>query len=109
MNYYKTIISLFLGYVSISQVSAEALTPPLKARFNSEVFKKVINRRDQEMLKVFNDMPLNLGHGEEVTAAGSRLSGLRASLTARDGINHDDLDFDIHLEKEFFGAQSSEL
>lgn len=46
MKYYKAILSLFLGYVSISQVDANALTPPLKARVNAEVFKNVIHRRD---------------------------------------------------------------
>jgi hypothetical protein len=37
MKFYKTVLSLFLGYVSISQVAGD-LTPPLKARINSEVF-----------------------------------------------------------------------
>jgi hypothetical protein len=106
MNY-STILSLFLGYVSITQVSAEPATPPLKARINSEVFKRVIHKRDQEMLKVFADMSLTPGHGEAVTE--NRLGDLRASLTARDGIAHEDLDFELHVESDYFGAESSEL
>jgi len=104
---YSTILSLFLGYVSITQISADVATPPLKTRINSEVFKRVIHRRDQEMLKVFADMSLVPGHGEPVTE--NRLSDLRASLTARDGIAHDDLDFELHVENDYFGAESSEL
>jgi hypothetical protein len=106
MNY-STILSLFLGYVSIAQVAADVATPPLKTRINSEVLFRVIHRRDQEMLKVFADMSLAPGHGESVTE--NRLGDLRASLTARDGINHDDLDFELHVEQDYFGAESSEL
>jgi hypothetical protein len=107
MKYYKAILSLFLGYVSISQVSADVLTPPLKARINSELFKNTIHRRDQELLNVFSKMSLTPSHGE--VAGETRLENLRASLIARDGINHADFDFDLHVEKDYFGAESSEL
>jgi len=52
-------------------------------------------------------MRLTPGHGEEVTA--SKLTGMSASLKPKDGIAHDDLDLELHLEKDFFGAQSAEL
>ena len=108
MKFCKTVLALFLGYVSISQVNAEALTPPLKARINSEVFKNVIHRRDQELLKIFSKMSLIPAHGEE--AEGEfRLDNLRASITAKDGIVYDDFDFELHVEKDYFGAESSEL
>lgn len=53
-------------------------------------------------------MSLTPGHGE-VAQEENRLDNLRASINVRDGMNHDDLDFDLHLEKEYFGAESSEL
>ena len=108
MKFYKTILSLFLGYVSISQVDAGELTPPLKMRLNSEVFKNVIHRRDQELLKNFDRMSLVPSHGEEAATKHS-LSNLRASILVRDGVSHDDFDFDLHVEKDYFGAESSEL
>ena len=108
MKFYKTILSLLLGYVSISQVNAGELTPPLKLRLNSEVFKNVIHRRDQELLKIFNRMSLVPSHGEQASEKHT-LSNLRASILVRDGISHDDFDFDLHVQKDYFGAQSSEL
>ena len=63
MNYYKAVLSLFLGYVSISQVSADLAKAPLKARVNSEMFERVFHKRDQELLRIFSDMRLTPGHG----------------------------------------------
>jgi hypothetical protein len=37
------------------------------------------------------------------------LENLSASLTVKDGIKHDDFDFELHVEKEYFGAESTEL
>ena len=102
MNYYKTVLSLFLGYVSVAEVSAELAKAPFKARLNHEVFASVFHKRDQEILRVFSDLSLTPGHGEEV--AENRLSGLSASIKAKDGLKHEDLDFELHLEKDFFGA-----
>ena len=101
MNY-STVLSLFLGYVSVSQVAAGSTTPPLKARLNAEVFEKVFHKRDQEILKVFKDIKLTPGHGEVVQA--TRLGKMSASLVPKDGVNFDDLDFELHLQKEYFGA-----
>jgi hypothetical protein len=106
MNY-STVLSLFLGYVSVSQVAAGTATPPVRARLNAEVFERVFHKRDQEILKVFSNMKLTPGHGEAVKA--NRLENLSASLAPKDGVNFDDLDFELHLQKDFFGAQSSEL
>jgi len=52
-------------------------------------------------------MSLTPAHGE--TAGENRLDNLRASLKVRDGIVHDDFDFDLHVEKDYFGAETSEL
>jgi hypothetical protein len=40
-------------------------------------------------------MSLTPGHGEE--ASETRLENLRASLVVKDGIVHDDFDFDLHI------------
>ena len=107
MKFYKTILSLFLGYVSISQVSAESLTPPLKLRINSEVLRNVIHRRDQELLRMLTDISLTPGSGEE--ASQNRLDDLKASIVVQDGIKHDDFDLDLHMDKDYFGAETSQL
>ena len=68
----------------------------------------MFHKRDQEVLRLFRDVSLTPDHGE-VVPSNNRVSGLSASVKAKDGIKHDDLDFELHLEKEFFGAQSKEL
>jgi hypothetical protein len=40
-------------------------------------------------------MSLTPAHGEE--AGGTRLEDLRASLKVKDGVVHDDFDFDLHI------------
>jgi hypothetical protein len=62
----------------------------------------VIHRRDQELLKVFSKLSLTSGHGE--VAGETRLENLRASIVTQDGINFDDFDFELHQEKDYFGA-----
>lgn len=59
------------------------------------------------MLNVFKNMSLTPGHGEESNE--NRLENLRVSIVPKDGINFDDLDFDLHIEKNNFGAESTEL
>mmetsp|Transcript_42148 Transcript_42148/g.64639 ORF Transcript_42148/g.64639 Transcript_42148/m.64639 type:complete len:555 (-) Transcript_42148:60-1724(-) len=104
MNF-RTLLALTLGVVvtrfdsSSAVVNAEAVQPPLKLRASLDVWKKALSLRDQEVLKVFENL--------EVTDSG-KFSDVTVSVEPVDG-NFDDFDFDLHLSADYLGGESSAL
>jgi hypothetical protein len=39
----------------------------------------------------------------------SEMHDMVASIEPKDGVNKDDLDFDLHLQKDYLGVQSTQL
>ena len=64
------------------------------------MIKNVFYKRDQEILKVVKDMSL---------IGNDKFTDVSASLVTAKEINFDDFDFDMHLEKEYMGAESAKL
>lgn len=64
------------------------------------MIKNVFYKRDQEILKVVKDMSL---------IGNDKFTDVSASLVPAKEINFDDFDFDMHLEKEYMGAESAKL
>ena len=67
----------------------------------TELLTKVFHKRDQDILNVVKDMKLEEGE--------SKFEDLTASVVPQAGIEFADFDFDLHLKKEYMGAESSKL
>ena len=98
-----TLYALVYGLAGLTRVDAKAVQNPVRARVNTEVIAQIFHKRDQEAVNVFQDQDL-MTEGEE-----SAFSELTASIKPVDTIPFDDFDFDLHIEKEYMGAESDKL
>jgi hypothetical protein len=65
---FKTLVALLFGINALTSfesstsliqgVSAEQVQPPLKLRFNTNLWKKVFKMRDQEVLAIFRNIQI---------------------------------------------------
>ena len=99
---FRTLLALFGGLSTLTRfdaVNAEAVQPPLRIRFNSDLFKSLVNLRDQEIFEAFADINVK---------AEAPFESLNFSLAPQKG-DAEDFDFDINLSKEDFGCSTDNM
>jgi hypothetical protein len=101
------IAALIFGVFSLTRAEevqkAEELisTPPLKFRFNTQLVEKFFHARDQEILKAFVDVPIEV---EE----DSKLQDMTITLSPTSG-EVKDFDLDLSIALDNFGASSNNI
>ena len=95
----KTLLAsglLICGLTCVRSVGAGSTQSPLKFRINKKAITRIINLRDQDVFKVFENVELNEG----LENAQSITFSLQPS-----GVP-EDFNLDIHMEKEYLGAET---
>lgn len=103
---FSSILTLFT-LSALTRVNAAAVQAPLKARFNTEALIKAVHKRDQEVLRVFQEkslQPISITvtdekHKEKEEAqdySDSKFTEVQASILPQDG-EIADFDFDLNL------------
>ena len=110
---FLTLLALF-GVVTRIQ----AQQPPMKARVNTELLKKIFHSRDQVILDLFQNQSLEITSMDfdekdkveklDDVAPNTAITDLVASLKPKTGAQ-DDFDFDLHIEEKYLGAESANL
>lgn len=98
----RTFLALTVGIVMVTRIEAAPTQAPLQGRINTELISNVFHKRDQEILNVLKDMQLNMADSGD-----SKFTDVSASIIPAKDIKFDDFDFDLHMEKEYMGAQST--
>ena len=96
----KTLLAsglLICGLTRVSSVGAKPVQSPLKFRINKKVITRIINLRDQDAFKVFENVELSEG----LENAQSITFSLQPS-----GDAPENFDLDVHIEKEYLGAET---
>ena len=91
------VTALFLGV--LTRVNAEAVQAPFRVKVNTEIFKKAVNSRDQEVFKTFENT-----HVPDF----SGVTDISFSLSPQSG-DVKDFDFDLSVAKDDVGAGSKKL
>ena len=96
----KTFLALTLGVVMVTRIEAAPTQAPLQGRINTELISTVFHKRDQEILNVLKNMQI---------AGDSKFTDVTATIVPISSIKFADFDFDLHMEKDYMGAESSKL
>ena len=96
----RTFLALTMGIVMVTRIEAAPTQSPFQGRINTELIAGVFHKRDQEILNVLKDIQL---------ADGSKFTDVSATILPTKDIKFADFDFDLHMEKEYMGAESSKL
>lgn len=67
---------------------------------NTELISQVFHKRDQEILNVLKDIPLN---------STGKFSDVTATVLPNKDIAFADFDFDLHIQKDYMGAETNKL
>jgi hypothetical protein len=85
--------------------SSEMLQSPLRIRLNSDLLKGIFHKKDQEMLKIFENMKL----GDHELSPSLKIKDLEVSLVPKTG-SLDEFDYNLSLDmKTFIGVESDDL
>jgi hypothetical protein len=95
----RTFLALTMGIIMVTRVEAAPTQSPLQVRLNTELVAGVFHKRDQEILNVLNNMTL----GED----SKLFSNVSASIMPAEDIKFADFDFDLHMETQYMGAEST--
>lgn len=96
----KTLLALTLGVVMVTRIEAAPVQSPFQGRINTDLLRTVFHKRDQEVLNVVKDMKF---------ISNAQFTDVTASIIPAKDINFDDFDFDLHLQKDYMGAESKKL
>ena len=91
-----------VGLTRVNQVEAVPAQSPLRFRLNKNVIKKIISLHDQDVFNVFRDVEVEKVDELEHT------SKIVFSLKPQ-GVDHDDFDFNVSIDKEYLGAESDKV
>ena len=96
----RTFLALTMGIVMVTRIEAAPVQAPFQGRINTELMASVFHKRDQEILNVLKDMHI---------AGDSKFTDVTATIMPAKDIKFADFDFDLHMEKEYMGAESAKL
>lgn len=84
----------------VTRIEAAPTQAPFQGRINTELIASVFHKRDQEILNVFKNMQI---------AGDSKFTDVTATIVPAKDIMFADFDFDLHIEKDYMGAESTKL
>ena len=64
----------------------------------------MFHQRDQDLLNIFGGMKLDPEFHYQ-----SEMHDMVASIEPKEGVNKDDLDLDLHLDKDYLGVETTQL
>lgn len=91
-----------MGYVAAEKVQA-----PLQMKVNTEIVRKVFNNRDELIFNLMQSTQL-IAPGDFTEEVAS-FQSLIATIKPIDGIENHEFDFDLHMSKEYLGAESDKV